>query len=88
MMPEWKAFAALAINWLGMPIDAMPLYSDSANWHKKADKIIAFILKNKGRYKKSDVLYLFLIFPLHTVYFLFGILFDVNLKKIKERLST
>lgn len=27
LMPEWKRFAALTVGYLGIPIDAMPLYS-------------------------------------------------------------
>lgn len=29
---EWRAFAALAVEYLGMPVEAMPLYSPSARW--------------------------------------------------------
>lgn len=46
IMTEWKSFAALAVNYLGMPAEAMPLYSPANKWSKKADRIIAFILKN------------------------------------------
>ena len=45
LMSEWKAFGALAVNYLGMPIDAMPMYSPKARWSKKADKILYYILK-------------------------------------------
>jgi len=44
LMTEWKAFAALAINYLGMPVEAMPFYSDSAKWKKKAKRIMAFVM--------------------------------------------
>lgn len=45
LMSEWKAFAAFAVDYLGMPVEAMPLYSSSSKWSKKASKIIAFVLE-------------------------------------------
>ena len=45
LMSEWKAFAALAVDWLGMPIEAIPLYSYDRKWSKKAEKIIEFVLE-------------------------------------------
>lgn len=45
MLTEWKAFASLAVNWLGMPVEAMPLYDSSGHWRRKADKIMEFILE-------------------------------------------
>lgn len=45
LLSEWKTFAALAVDWLGMPADAMPLYSPSKLWIRKANKIMAFVIK-------------------------------------------
>ena len=45
---EWKTFAALAVDYLGMPIEAMPLYSNDKRWKKKAKKIIEIIFKMGG----------------------------------------
>ncbi len=42
---EWKAFAAFAVNWLGMPVGAIPLYTSEAKWTRKADMIKNFVLK-------------------------------------------
>lgn len=42
---EWKAFGAFAVEYLGMPADAMPLYSTKISWKKKADKILSFIME-------------------------------------------
>ena len=42
LMTEWKAFAYLSVNTLGMPKDAMPFYSSKYN--RKADKLLTFIL--------------------------------------------
>lgn len=45
LMTEWKAFASYAVNWLGMPVDAMPLYSPDDYWRKKAERINKFVMK-------------------------------------------
>ena len=83
---EWKAFAALAVEYLGMPINAMPLYSSDKKWKKKAKKIVAFILKGGQWQKFNDTIAVGKIFPLNTFRFLPGILLSVNWLKIKERL--
>ena len=55
-LSEWKAFAALAVNYLGMPVEAMPLYDNSSRWSKKAQRIMAFILEvgNFGHNRDSS----------------------------------
>ncbi len=45
LMTVWKAFAAFAVDYLGMPADAMPLYSSEKKWSKKGEKICAFVMK-------------------------------------------
>ena len=45
LMPEWKGFAALAVGYLGMPADAMPLYSDAPKYRRKADRICRLVLQ-------------------------------------------
>ncbi len=45
IMGEWKAFATYAVEYLGMPAEAMPLYSDDAKWSRKAIRINAFVLE-------------------------------------------
>ena len=42
---EWRAFAAFAVEYLGMPQDAMPLYDNNLSWKKKAGRIKTFLLK-------------------------------------------
>ena len=42
---EWKAFAALAVEWLGMPVEAIPLYAPSKKLSGKVSRIIQFILE-------------------------------------------
>lgn len=45
IMTEWKAFAALAVDYLGMPEDAMPFYDKSLRWKRKGKKVLSFILE-------------------------------------------
>lgn len=45
LMSEWKAFGALAVEYLGIPINCMPLYEASEHWKRKADKLIGFIME-------------------------------------------
>jgi len=45
LMSEWKAFAAYAVEYLGMPKEAMPLYSTDRKWIRKSEKIHDFIVK-------------------------------------------
>lgn len=60
LMSEWKAFAAFAVKWLGMPVEAMPLFEDTDNHNvnldKKADKICKFVLEvgNFGHKQRRD----------------------------------
>lgn len=46
IMTEWKTFASLAVNTLGMPIEAMPFYDDKKKWHSKAERVLVHILKD------------------------------------------
>ena len=46
---EWKAFAAFAVEYLGMPKDAMPMYSPNIKWKKKSEKIRSYVL-NVGNF--------------------------------------
>lgn len=45
LLSEWKAFGAFAVDYLGMPIDSMPLYSQQKKWTRKANGICSFILE-------------------------------------------
>lgn len=44
LMSEWKAFAAFAVEYLGMPVMAMPLYDASKRWNRKAKRIEDFVM--------------------------------------------
>lgn len=45
ILTEWKAFAAFAVDYLGMPLDAIPLYSSADCWNRKARRIMVYIMK-------------------------------------------
>ena len=85
LMSEWRGFAVVAVDYLGMPKEAMPLYCEDKKWRKKAEKILAFILKGGEWRKVLDTLMLVKIFPLNTILFSPSILFNVTLNKIIER---
>ena len=44
LVSEWKAFGALAVEYLDMPQKAMPLYDDSRKWQKKASFLKRLIM--------------------------------------------
>lgn len=56
LMSEWKAFAAYAIEYLGMPEEAMSLLGEEAKWSRKAVRINAFVLEvgNFGHKQRRD----------------------------------
>lgn len=45
LMSEWKVFSALAVDYLGMPVAAVPLYSSDKKWSRKAEKILEYVLE-------------------------------------------
>ncbi len=57
LISEWKAFAALAIKTLGMPLEAMPMYDTSKKWTRKANRILAFILETGNFGHNRDTSY-------------------------------
>lgn len=57
LLSEWKAFAAYAVEFLGMPTEAMPLYSSSKKWKRKALLINKFILQVGNMGHNRDMSY-------------------------------
>lgn len=55
LMTEWKAFASLAVNTLGMPEEAMPFYS--RGYEKRAGRILRHILKSGNMGHNNDLSY-------------------------------
>ena len=45
LMSEWKAFGAFAVVYLGMPVGAIPLYSDDSRWKRKASRLLDFVME-------------------------------------------
>ena len=91
LMSEWKAFAALAVEYLGMPIDAVPLLDgrslmEDGRWRKKGERILKHILKGEPYNKVRDTWAIAKIFPLNTCKFLPAIFFHLNWLKVKERM--
>lgn len=58
VMTEWKSFAHLAVNTLGMPAEAMPFYSNKKKWGRKSDKILSFIIETGNFGHNRDYSYL------------------------------
>lgn len=44
LMTEWKAFGALAVEYLGMSEEVMPFYAKSTKWKKRAERIMEFMM--------------------------------------------
>lgn len=44
LMSEWKAFGAFAVEYLGMPVEILPFYSDGSQWKRKAKRICKFVM--------------------------------------------
>ena len=89
LMKEWKAFAALAVKYLGMPAEAMLLFNanDDLNANKKkAERLLKHIMRGKPYSKIRDTWAIAKIFPWNTSKFLPAIFFHLNWLKIKERL--
>lgn len=86
LMSEWKMFAALTVDSLGMPEEAMPLYDADKRWQEKGEAVLRFILKGSKPNKVKDTLAIVKIFPWNTLCFAPSIFLYVNRLKVKERL--
>ena len=64
LLSEWKVFAAFAVEYLGMPRDAMPFYSVRPQWSRKARRLMRFVMltgnfghnRDKSYFKKYPYL--------------------------------
>lgn len=106
LMSIWKSFASFAVDFLGMPEEAMFLYSAEKKWSRKADKISEFILevgnfghnRDTSYYRKypflvrkaisldrrlKDLMRHAKIFPMDSVRFFFGIMYNGIVSAIK-----
>lgn len=57
LLSEWQAFGAFAVEYLGMPTEAMPFYSPKPKWKRKAQRICDYIVKVGNFGKNRDVCY-------------------------------
>lgn len=57
LMSEWKAFGAFAVEYLGMPTEAMPMYDSSVKWKRRVDTIIRFVVETGNFGHNRDVSY-------------------------------
>ncbi len=57
LMTEWKAFASLAVHFMGMPKEAMPLYDDGQCWLKKAERVLDTIMETGNMGHNRDMSY-------------------------------
>lgn len=57
MCSEWNVFTTFAVEYLGMPVEAIPFYSDKACWKKKAKRVLEFVLETGNFGHKRDMEY-------------------------------
>ncbi|MBR5399939.1 MAG: nucleotidyltransferase family protein [Bacteroidales bacterium] len=57
LQTEWKAFAALMADWLGMPVECIPMYDAAGKYSRKARRILSYILSSGNMGKNRDVSY-------------------------------
>ena len=43
-MTEWRTFGTFAVEYLGMPSEAMPFYKASERWKRKAHRVMSFVM--------------------------------------------
>lgn len=87
LMSEWKAFAALAVEYLDMPVEAMPFYGvRSKKDEVRGKKLVDFILKGYTGSVVRDTWQIAKIFPWKAILYSPSIFLNVNWLKIKERL--
>ncbi len=56
LMTEWMAFGAFAVEYLGIPSEAIPFYSMEKKWLRKAKRIQEFVMRvgNMGHNRDND----------------------------------
>ena len=57
MLTEWRVFAMLGVNYLGVPYDAMPLLDSSDRYKKKAENLLSFIFETGNFGHRRDNTY-------------------------------
>ena len=57
VISEWQVFANLAVCWLGMPLEAMPLYSNSKSINRRAKCVLDYIIETGNFGHNKDLSY-------------------------------
>ena len=57
VISEWKSFAALAVDYLGAPVETMPLYSSDKSWKRKANRILSMIMESGNLGHRRNLYY-------------------------------
>ena len=83
LMGEWRAFAAMAVDNLGMPKDAMPFYD--RRYRIKGGRVLDIILDDSIGNKMSDTFKIAKVFPWKAFVYSPSIFLNVNALKITER---
>ena len=87
LLGEWKAFATLAVDYLGMPVEAMPFYGvRSKKDEVRGKKLVEFIQSGYTGSVVRDTWQIAKIFPWKAILYSPSIFLNVNWLKIKERL--
>ncbi len=84
LMGEWQSFASMAIEYLGMPVEAMPFYD--SRFKLKGSRLVEFILGGYSGNKVKDTWQIAKVFPWKALRYSPSIFLNVNWMKIKERL--
>lgn len=58
ILSEWEVFASLTVNYLGMPVEAMPFYRKSRALDKKAQRLMKHILRTGNFGQNRDLSYM------------------------------
>lgn len=84
LMGEWRGFAALAVEYLGMPMEAMPFYDE--RFMVKGSRLVKLILRGYTGNKYKDTWQIAKIIPWKAILYSPSIFLNVNGLKVKERI--
>lgn len=85
VMEEWMAFAALAVKYLGMPTERVPLYDvNDGKWKNKEERVSNYILGKNGATRVMGGFDKLKIFPRKTLFYTPIIWVNFNLMKVRE----
>lgn len=47
LLSEWRTFGSLCVVYLGLPVESMPLFSQSGRWNRKARRLLILLLDRR-----------------------------------------